>query len=79
MNYKMILADGTTQIIQITVGYFKTWRVWQIQINGKVAMLYKLGTEWMQRNEDYLDAHTLKAIGNYIDSVISPPGTPQFI
>jgi hypothetical protein len=78
MNYKMKLADGTTQIIQITAGYFKTWRVWQVEINGKVAMLYKLGTEWMQRNEDFLDAHTITAIGKYIDSVISPPGTPSF-
>lgn len=75
MKYKMKLADGTTQIIQITAGYFKTWRVWQVQINGKVAMLYKLGSEWMQRNDDYLDGPTLLAIGKYIDSMISPPGT----
>ena len=78
MNYKMKLADGTTQIIQITAGYFKTWRVWQVEINGKVAVLYKLGTEWMQRNEDFLDAHTITAIGKYIDIMISPPGTPLF-
>jgi len=75
MKYKMKLADGTTQIVQITAAYFKTWRVWQVQINGKVAMLYKLGSEWMQRNEDYLDAYTLQAIGKYIDSIIPPPGT----
>lgn len=74
MNYKMKLADGTTQVIQITADYFKTWRVWKVQINGKVAMLYKLGSEWMQRNEDYLDAHTLMAIGKFIDNMISPPG-----
>jgi hypothetical protein len=73
MNYKMILADGTTQVIQITAAYFKTWRVWQVQINGKVAMLYKLGTEWMQRNEDFLDAQTIVAIGKYIDNMIAPP------
>jgi hypothetical protein len=28
----------------------------------------------MQRNEDYLDNYTLKAIGEFIDTMISPPG-----
>jgi hypothetical protein len=74
MNYKLKLADGTIQLIEITAGYFKTWRVWQVKINGKAATLYKLGTEWMQRNEDYLDTYTLKAIGEFIDSMIAPPG-----
>ncbi|MDB5118391.1 MAG: hypothetical protein JWQ79_3883 [Mucilaginibacter sp.] len=78
MNYKMKLADGTTQLIQITADYFKNWRVWKVQINGKVAMLYKLGSEWMQRNEDYLDAHTLQAIGKIIDSMITPPDKLSF-
>ncbi|WP_299498384.1 hypothetical protein [Mucilaginibacter sp.] len=74
----MKLADGTTQIIQITADYFKTWRVWRVQVNGKVAMLYKLGNEWMQRHEDYLDAHTLSVIGKYIDSMLSSPGNASF-
>ncbi len=73
MNYKMILADGTTQVIQITADHFKNWRVWKVQINGKVAMLYKLGTEWMQRNEDFLDAQLITTIGKFIDSMITPP------
>jgi hypothetical protein len=74
MKYKLKLADGTTQLIEITAGYFKNWRVWKVQVNGKAAMLYKLGSEWMQRNEDYLDNYTLKAIGEFIDTMISPPG-----
>ncbi|MDB4926530.1 hypothetical protein [Mucilaginibacter sp.] len=78
MKFKMKLADGTTQIIQITADYFKTWRVWRVQVNGKVAMLYKLGNEWMQRHEDYLDARTLLAIGNYIDSMLSSPDNASF-
>lgn len=77
MNYKLKLADGTTQLIEITTGYFKNLRVWQVKINGKAAMLYKLGSEWMQRNEDYLDNNTLKAIGEFIDTIISPPGNPS--
>ncbi|HTH82151.1 MAG TPA: hypothetical protein VL490_04415 [Mucilaginibacter sp.] len=70
MNYKIKLADGTTQLIQITAEYFKNWRVWRIQINGKVAMLYKAGSEWVQRNEDYLDPRTLLDIGKYIDTML---------
>jgi hypothetical protein len=79
MNYKMKLADGTTQLIQITADYFKTLRVWRVQVNGKIAVLYKAGNEWMQRHEDYLDAYTLKAIGKYIDSIIMPPDQPALI
>jgi len=75
MNYRVKLADGTTQLIEITTGYFKNWKVWIVNINGKAAMLYKLGTEWMQRNEDFLDSPTLKAIGEFIDTIILPPST----
>ncbi|GAA4102351.1 hypothetical protein [Mucilaginibacter panaciglaebae] len=77
MNYKVKLADGTTQLIEITTGYFKNWKVWIVNINGKAAMLYKLGTEWMQRNEDHLDSRTLKTIGEFIDTMVSPAGTPS--
>ncbi|HEY9534890.1 MAG TPA: hypothetical protein VIQ77_10150 [Mucilaginibacter sp.] len=77
MNYKVKLADGTTQLIEITTGHFKNWKVWIVKINGKAAMLYKLGSEWMQRNEDYLDSRTLKTIGEFIDTMISSTGTPS--
>ena len=75
MNYKVKLADGTTQLMEITTGYFKNWKVWIVKINGKATMLYKLGTEWMQRNEDLLDSCTIRAIGEFIDTIISPPST----
>lgn len=75
MNYKVKLADGTTQLIEITTGYFKNWKVWIVNINGKAAMLYKLGTEWMQRNEDHLDSRTVRAIGEFIDTIITPSST----
>ncbi|NNU33476.1 hypothetical protein HK413_03635 [Mucilaginibacter sp. S1162] len=47
--------------------------MWKVKVNGKAAMLYKLGSEWMQRNEDYRDMYTLKAIGEFIDTMITPP------
>ncbi|WP_214070483.1 hypothetical protein [Mucilaginibacter sp. dw_454] len=77
MNYTVKLADGTPQLVDIKDGYFKNWKVWIVNINGKAAMLYKLGTEWMQRNEDFLDSRTLKIIGEFIDTIISPQGTPS--
>ncbi len=71
MKYKIKLADGTMQLVKITSAYFKSWQVWNVQFDdGKAAMLFKLGSEWMQRNEDYLDAHVLSVIGNHIDKII---------
>ncbi|MDB5006379.1 MAG: hypothetical protein JWQ84_1097 [Mucilaginibacter sp.] len=71
MEYKIKLADGTLQIIKITSAYFKAWHVWNVRFDdGKAVMLFKLGSEWMQRNEDYLDAHVLSAIGTCIDKII---------
>jgi len=71
MNYKIKLADGTTQLIQIKSDFFKKWKVWKVQFaDGKAAMLFKSGNEWMQRNEDLLDAYLLAAIGKCIDEII---------
>lgn len=71
MEYKIILADGTAHIISITSAYFKTWRVWNIKFkDGRAATLLKMGSEWMQRNEDFLDQQVLTAIGNTIDKII---------
>lgn len=71
MNYKITLADGTAQLIQITADYFKAWPVWRIQFSdGKAAMLHKFGNEWMQRNEDFLDRTILNTIGEFIDRVL---------
>lgn len=71
MKHKIKLTDGTLQLIEITSAYFKSWQVWNIKFaDGKAAMLFKLGSEWMQRNEDFLDEHVIQAIGNRIDSIL---------
>lgn len=71
MEYKIKLADGKAQLINITSAYFKTWQVWQVRFtDGKVAMLFKLGSEWMQRNEDFLEAEVLEVLGRTIDKII---------
>ena len=68
MNYKIRLKDGTTQMIQIIATTFKKLKVWKLHFtNGKEIMLYKVGNEWMQRTEDYLELSYVLAIGAYID------------
>jgi hypothetical protein len=70
MSYEIILADGTAQHLQISEATFKTWKVWRIQFDDdKEAMLYKCGIEWVQRNEDHLDAYHIMEIGKYIDGI----------
>jgi hypothetical protein len=71
MKYKIKLADGTAHLVQITSGYFKAWHVWNVKFDdGKAVMLFKLGSEWMQRNEDFLEEHVLNALGRCIDKII---------
>ncbi len=71
MKHTIKLTDGTVQLVQITSAYFKSWHVWKVRFDdGKVVMLFKLGSEWMQRNEDYLEEHVLRALGNCIDRII---------
>jgi hypothetical protein len=71
MNYKIKLADGKTHLVQITADLFKNWKVWKIQFeDGKAAILFKFGNEWMQRRDDYLDAYAVTAIGRFIDEHI---------
>jgi hypothetical protein len=71
MDYKIKLADGKAHLVEITSAYFKSWHVWNVKFtDGKVAMLYKVGSEWMQRNEDFLEEHLLTAIGSTIDKII---------
>ena len=79
MKHKIKLADGTAKVIKITSAYFKSWHVWNIQFDdGKAVMLFKLGSEWMQRNEDFLDAHVLSVIGGCIDKIINRRKTIAF-
>ncbi|MCR8561358.1 hypothetical protein KXD93_27140 [Mucilaginibacter sp. BJC16-A38] len=71
MNYKIDLADGTAQLINITSAYFKSWHVWNVRFpNGKECMLFKVGSAWMQRTEDFLDEKIVDAIGKHIDKII---------
>ncbi|OOQ61999.1 hypothetical protein [Mucilaginibacter pedocola] len=71
MEYKIKLADGKAHIINITSAYFKSWQVWHVKFtDGKVAMLFKMGSEWMQRNEDFLEAEVLEILGRAIDKII---------
>ncbi|RWY50357.1 hypothetical protein [Mucilaginibacter gilvus] len=71
MDYKIKLADGKAHLVSITSAYFKSWQVWQVKFkDGKVAMLYKIGSEWMQRNEDFLEVEVLEIIGYTIDKII---------
>ena len=71
MKYKIKSADGTAHLVQITSGYFKAWHVWNVKFDdGKVVMLFKLGSEWMQRNEDFLEEHVLNSLGHCIDKII---------
>jgi hypothetical protein len=74
MNYKIILPDGTTQAIQIIGTTFKKFKVWLVRFkDGKQAILYKAGNEWMQRTEDFLDSSLLLAIGRCIDNIEKSP------
>lgn len=71
MKYKIKLPDGTAQFIQITSAYFKTWHVWLVKFDdGRTAMLFKMGGEWMQRTEDFLEFSVLKELGSFIDRII---------
>ena len=71
MKYKIKLPDGTAQFIQITSAYFKTWHVWLVKFDdGRTAMLFKIGGEWMQRTEDFLEFSVLKELGSFIDKII---------
>jgi hypothetical protein len=68
MNYKIRLKDGTTQIIQIIATTFKKLKVWKLTFSGgKDIILYKVGSQWMQRTDDYLEPRYVVSIGAYID------------
>jgi len=70
MNYNFKLKDGTTQIIQIIATTFKKLRVWNLFFpNGKEVMLYKIGSQWLQRTEDYLEQSYVLSIGAFIDGL----------
>lgn len=77
MTRKIKLKDGSVHAIQIMATTFKKFKVWLVQFkDGKQAMLYKCGNEWMQRTEDFLDASLIIIIGKCIDGIRkeNPPG-----
>jgi hypothetical protein len=70
MTHKIKLKDGSVHVIQIIATTFKKYKVWLVQFkDGKQAMLYKYGNEWMQRTEDFLDASLVMIIGKCIDGI----------
>ena len=70
MGFEIILADGSIELIHISSTTYKNWNVWRIKFtDGREAMLYKIGKEWVQRYEDQLDIHALLTIGECIDSI----------
>ena len=71
MSYEIILADEAIKIMHITCANYKTWKIWRVQFHdGKEAVLYKCGNEWMQRIEDHLDIRLLLLIGKCIDATL---------
>jgi hypothetical protein len=70
MDYKIRLTDGTVQMVKIIATTFKKLKVWKLSFtNGTEVMLYKVGNEWLQRTEDFLEHCNLISIGAYIDSM----------
>lgn len=69
MNYKIKLKDGTTQVIRIIATTFKKLEVWKLSFSsGREIMLFKIGSQWLQRNEDFLEQRYVTSIGAYIDA-----------
>lgn len=70
MGYKRILINGTEQVIEVVATTFKKLKVWSVRFkDGTEVMLYKCGSEWLQRTEDFLDERSLHSIGLYIDGI----------
>jgi hypothetical protein len=69
MRYEIVLSgNGYKHVVQLISETLKSWDVWKVRFqDGAEAVLFKCGTEWMQRNEDNLDSSLLKAIGEQID------------
>jgi hypothetical protein len=70
MNYTIRLKDGTIQIIDIIATTFKKMKVWKLSFsNGKDIVLCKVGSQWLQRKEDFLEQKYIISIGAYIDAL----------
>ncbi len=71
MQVEVVLSrNGYKQVLQLISETLKNLSVWKVRFHdGAEAVLFKCGTEWMQRNEDNLDIWLLKAIGEKIDQI----------
>jgi hypothetical protein len=72
MNYTITFKDGTIEIIDIIATTFKKMKVWKISFSdGKDIVLCKVGSQWLQRKEDFLEQKYIISIGAYIDALQS--------
>ena len=72
MSYEILLADQALQYMHITSLIFNSRTVWKVEFHdGKEAVLYKCGNEWMQRMEDSLEISSVTAIGKCIDRTVA--------
>ena len=71
MHVKIVLSrNGIKHVVHLVSETLKKLRVWKVRFHdGAEAVLFKCGSEWMQRNEDNLDHWLLKAIGEKIDQI----------
>ncbi|WP_139377394.1 hypothetical protein [Daejeonella lutea] len=71
MTHQIVLSGhGTKYVLQLIASTLKSLRVWNVRFqDGAEAVLFKCGSEWMQRNEDNLDHWLIKAIGEKIDQI----------
>jgi hypothetical protein len=68
MSEERTISNEISRVISFTPATYKKLAVWTVHFeNGKEAMLYKCGGEWMQSHEGALEPPDLIAIGNQID------------
>ena len=79
MDYIIKLTDGTEQIVKIIATTYKRLKVWKLEFSGKEIMLYKVGSEWLQQTEDYLEQCYVSSIGAFIDSLEPGTASPSVI
>jgi hypothetical protein len=71
MHRQIVLSrNGCKQVVHLISQTLKSLRVWKVRFHdGAEAILFKCGSEWMQRNEDNLENWLLQAIGEKIDQI----------
>ena len=71
MQHQIVLSgNGSKYVLQLISSSLKSLRVWKVRFqDGAEAVLIKVGSEWLQRNEDNLDNWLIKVIGEKIDQI----------